>query len=62
MRIEVVGNLTIYIDPDEETMDRFDEIAGGCAGFMSANHRRPAKSPLPPPAEPPLTPEPASDP
>jgi hypothetical protein len=61
MEIRVVNGCKIYINPDEATMDMFNEIAQGCVGFLSANHRRPAESPPPPPAELPPTPEPASD-
>jgi hypothetical protein len=61
MQIKVINGHKIYINPDEATMDRFDEIAQGCVGFLSANHRRPAESQQPRPAELPPTPEPASD-
>lgn len=29
----------VYLDPDEETMERFDKVAQGCRGFLSANDR-----------------------
>ena len=41
MKIEVINGCKIYINPDEATMDRFNEIAQGCVGFLSANHRGP---------------------
>ena len=41
MKIEVINGCKIYIDPDEATMDMFDEIARGCVGFLSASHRGP---------------------
>jgi len=41
MKIEVINGCKIYIDPDEATMDMFDEIAQGCVGFLSASHRGP---------------------
>ena len=33
----------VYIDPDEETMDRFDKVAQGCRAFLS-NHARVART------------------
>jgi len=52
----------VYLDPDEETMERFDKVAQGCRGFLSANHRgSEARLPQPQQEAQPQTPAPASD-
>ena len=39
MKIIQRNGITVYLDPDEETMDRFNAVARGCRGFLSADAR-----------------------
>jgi hypothetical protein len=60
MRVVQKHGVTFYFGADDETADRFDEVAQDVAAFPSVNARSSAASALqqPPPEEPRQTQEP----
>jgi hypothetical protein len=61
MKIIQRGNLTVILNPDEDTCDEFEDIMfAGVAGFKSVDailQDQKAESQPQPPAEPPQNPE-----